>query len=68
MRLEALLKYYKLRWNKPVIESLVKGALDTLVAQGVKPENIAVENVSGSYELPSACSRYVHLLDAAETC
>lgn len=45
-----------------MIEALVKGALDTLVAQGVKPENIAIENVSGSYELPSACSRCVKRL------
>ena len=43
----------------PVIEPLVKGALDTLVAAGVKPENILIENVSGSYELPSACERSV---------
>lgn len=46
------------RWNMPVIEPLVKGALETLVSQGVKPENIVIENVSGSYELPSACSRW----------
>lgn len=43
----------------PVIEPLVKGAIETLVKSGVKTENIVVENVSGSYELPSACSRYV---------
>ena len=47
------------RWNKPVIEPLVKGAIDTMLAQGVKAENVAIEDVSGSYELPSACSRWV---------
>lgn len=44
----------------PVIEPLVKGAIETLMQSGVKAENIVVENVSGSYELPSACSRWVH--------
>lgn len=43
----------------PVIEPLVKGAIETLMQSGVKPENIVVENVSGSYELPAACSRCV---------
>jgi len=47
------------RWNKPVIEPLIKGCLDTLTSQGVKPENIAIENVSGSYELPTACARLI---------
>lgn len=40
-----------------VIEPLVKGTLETLQKQGVKRDNILVENVSGSYELPLACSR-----------
>jgi 6,7-dimethyl-8-ribityllumazine synthase len=44
----------------PVIEPLVKGAIETLVASGVKTENIIIENVSGSYELPAACSRYAY--------
>lgn len=43
----------------PVIEPLVKGAIETLIQSGVKSENIVVENVSGSFELPSACSRWV---------
>lgn len=47
------------RWNMPVIEPLVKGTIDTLMKSGVKAENIVVENVSGSYELPAACSRWV---------
>ncbi|KAK9896612.1 Lumazine synthase [Cystobasidium minutum MCA 4210] len=47
------------RWNMPVIEPLVKGAIETLVKSGVKTENIVVENVSGSYELPAACSRLI---------
>ncbi|CAD6572704.1 MAG: hypothetical protein CYPHOPRED_004924 [Cyphobasidiales sp. Tagirdzhanova-0007] len=43
----------------PVIEPLVKGALEALVAAGVKPDNIVIEDVSGSYELPTACARLI---------
>ncbi|KAI5481773.1 6,7-dimethyl-8-ribityllumazine synthase, riboflavin biosynthetic process [Pseudohyphozyma bogoriensis] len=47
------------RWNEPVITPLVKGAVETMLAQGVKRENIHVESVPGSYELPLACSRMI---------
>lgn len=40
------------RWNKEVIDSLVKGAYDKLIEFGVKPENIIVESIPGSFELP----------------
>ncbi|EGV65183.1 lumazine synthase [Yamadazyma tenuis] len=40
------------RWNKEIIESLVKGAHDKLTELGVKPENIIVESIPGSFELP----------------
>lgn len=45
------------RWNDAVITPLVKGSIDTMVSQGVKRDNIVVETVPGSYELPLACSR-----------
>lgn len=45
------------RWNEKVIKELLKGTTDKLLALGVKPENIVVECVPGSYELPYAVSR-----------
>jgi len=47
------------RWNLRVIESLVKGATDRLLELGVRPDNIVTRNVSGSFELPLACSRLI---------
>ena len=46
-------------WNTSVIEPLVKGALEAMASAGVKQDNIVVEDVSGSFELPLACSRCV---------
>lgn len=45
------------RWNTTIIEALVTGATKALLAQGVKEENIVVESVPGSYELPIAVQR-----------
>jgi 6,7-dimethyl-8-ribityllumazine synthase len=42
-----------------IIEPLVKGAVDALTASGVKADNIVIEDVSGSFELPLACSRLI---------
>lgn len=39
-------------WNSEVTGALLAGALDTLVKHGVNPENIWVENVPGTFELP----------------
>lgn len=39
-------------WNSEVTGPLLAGALDTLVKHGVNPENIWVENVPGTFELP----------------
>ncbi|KAM0752460.1 Lumazine synthase [Meredithblackwellia eburnea MCA 4105] len=47
------------RWNEPIISPLVKGTVDTLLASGVKKENIVIQTVPGSYELPLACSRLI---------
>lgn len=38
-------------WNETVTEGLYKGAYDTLIDCGVKPENIVRKNVPGSFEL-----------------
>ncbi|KAH9909243.1 6,7-dimethyl-8-ribityllumazine synthase [Xylariomycetidae sp. FL2044] len=42
------------RWNASVIEPLVKGAKEKLLACGVKEANIVVQSVPGSWELPIA--------------
>lgn len=38
-------------WNKDITSGLCNGAYDTLVKEGVKPENIIVKWVPGSFEL-----------------
>jgi len=38
-------------WNQTITERLLQGACDTLERHGVKPENIHVEHVPGSFEL-----------------
>lgn len=45
------------RWNAECIEALVKGAASSLEKAGVKAENIVIESVPGSFELPVATSR-----------
>ena len=46
------------RWNKSVIDSLIKGAVSKIKDSGVKEHNIYVQSVPGSFELPVACQRY----------
>lgn len=38
-------------WNDNITQGLLKGAKETLLEHGVKPENIIVWHVPGSYEL-----------------
>lgn len=45
------------RWNTKIIDALLQGTLTTLKANGVKEENIVVQSVPGSYELPFAVQR-----------
>lgn len=45
------------RWNTTMIEALVEGCKKSMKAQGVKEENIVIESVPGSYELPHAVQR-----------
>ncbi|EJD02234.1 dimethylribityllumazine synthase [Fomitiporia mediterranea MF3/22] len=47
------------RWNKPIIDALVNGAIKKLTERGVKPTNIVVQSVPGSFELPLACSKVI---------
>ncbi len=39
-------------WNEEVTESLILGAVETLLSHGAKKENIFRKNVPGSFELP----------------
>lgn len=40
------------RWNKEVIDALVKGTLESLQKAGVRAEQVAIDTVPGSWELP----------------
>lgn len=42
------------RWNKVIIDALVKGAVDALKERGVQDQSITVLEVPGSFELPFA--------------
>jgi 6,7-dimethyl-8-ribityllumazine synthase len=42
------------RWNAVIVDSLVAGAKRRLLSAGLAEENIVVQSVPGSYELPSA--------------
>ncbi|KAK3699548.1 lumazine synthase [Vermiconidia calcicola] len=45
------------RWNTKIISALLDGTLKALKAAGVKDENIVLQSVPGSYELPFAVQR-----------
>ncbi|KAK8197493.1 6,7-dimethyl-8-ribityllumazine synthase [Phyllosticta capitalensis] len=45
------------RWNTKIIDALLAGAKKELAAAGVKSENIVIQDVPGSYELPFAVQR-----------
>lgn len=49
------------RWNTAIIEALVSGAVKSLVATGVSKDNIVIQSVPGSYELPVAVQKFVVL-------
>ena len=40
------------RWNSFVVESLEKGAVDTLVRHGAKEKDVTVVRVPGAFEMP----------------
>ena len=45
------------RWNEQIISALLEGTLSRLRAAGVRDENIVIQTVPGSYELPYAVQR-----------
>ncbi|EME80274.1 uncharacterized protein MYCFIDRAFT_70604 [Pseudocercospora fijiensis CIRAD86] len=45
------------RWNTKIIDALVQGTVKSLKSSGVKEENIVIQSVPGSYELPYAVQR-----------
>lgn len=45
------------RWNTKIIDALLQGTLKSLKAAGVKDENITIQTVPGSYELPYAAQK-----------
>lgn len=45
------------RWNTTIIDQLVSGAMKSLRAAGVTDDNITVQTVPGSYELPLGVQR-----------
>ncbi|KAN0063479.1 lumazine synthase [Thecaphora frezii] len=47
------------RWNEQCITPLVNGAVQSITNAGVKPENIVIESVPGSWELPIGTSRLI---------
>lgn len=46
------------RWNTEIISSLLSGVITALRESGVKDENIVIQSVPGSFELPFAVQRY----------
>ena len=47
------------RWNDRIIRALVDGARQALAEAGVQKQNIVVQDVPGSYELPFAVQQMV---------
>lgn len=47
-------------WNPEVTNALLEGAVETLTAHGVKPENVIVRRVPGTFELSSAADMIFH--------
>jgi 6,7-dimethyl-8-ribityllumazine synthase len=52
------------RFNSFVVESLLQGAVDTLVRQGVNDANITVVRVPGAFEMPVAVKKVAQKGDA----
>lgn len=50
-------------WNDFITENLLKGAIQALEENGVKPEHILVKRVPGAYELPLASQYMVQHTD-----
>ncbi|EIM24262.1 DMRL synthase family protein [Wallemia mellicola] len=48
------------RWNKEVVNALVEGTNNRLLELGVKKENIIIQQIAGSWELPIATKKMIH--------
>lgn len=48
------------RWNTKIIDALVSGAVKSLISTGVSKDNIVIQTVPGSYELPVAVQKLVY--------
>lgn len=47
------------RWNTVIVDALVSGARRSLSKAGVKDENVVIQSVPGSWELPFAAQWFV---------
>lgn len=45
------------RWNTPIVQALLDGAISAITSSGVPRTNITCQSVPGSYELPFAAQR-----------
>ena len=45
------------RWNSYIVESLEKGAIDTLLRHGATEESLTIVRVPGAFEMPVAVER-----------
>lgn len=50
-------------WNHSITHALMKGAYDTLLKHGAKPENIVIKTVPGAFELTLGAQYMAELLD-----
>ena len=46
------------RFNGFIVESLLSGALDTLLRSGIQPADITVSRVPGAFEMPLVIQKY----------
>jgi len=46
-------------WNRSITDNLKEGAYSALIKHGMKPENIKVQYVPGSFELPLGASMFL---------
>ncbi|TIA73590.1 hypothetical protein E3P92_01537 [Wallemia ichthyophaga] len=47
------------RWNSEVVDALVQGTRNRLLSLGVKPENVIIQQIAGSWELPIATKKMI---------
>lgn len=55
------------RFNTPITDKLLEGALQALLDCGVHPDNVTVVSVPGAIEIPGAAKKLVSQVDAIVT-